>query len=64
MAMPALSTDEWNAVEAVLKKHQAKLSVAHVGAWLDDGDSERGDLYVSGSKVGKKTRSDLPFSLG
>jgi hypothetical protein len=39
----------WRGVAALLRQHAARLSVAAVPAWVDDGDATRGELLVAGS---------------
>jgi hypothetical protein len=43
-----LGPDDWRALAAVLRGHSARLGVAAVPAWVDDGDASRGELAVHG----------------
>jgi len=42
---------DWKLLVDVLKKHNAGMSLAVVTGFKDDGEKERGDLYVKGERV-------------
>jgi len=46
-----LGADEWRSIARVLRRHEARLSVAAVPGWVDDGDPSRGELRVRGRSV-------------
>lgn len=48
---PELSTNKWTDIEKILKANAAKLSVGYVMGWQDDGDSNKGDLYITNKKI-------------
>jgi hypothetical protein len=39
---------EWNALSSDLKRREGRVSIGYVSGWVDDGDSLRGSLTVSG----------------
>lgn len=45
---------DWEELIKVLKKHDAGMSLAVVTGFKDDGEEDRGDLYIKGKKVGKR----------
>lgn len=51
---PTVPESEWKQLDEVLEKHDARLSVAYVPAWLDDGDLERGTLSVDGQVLSER----------
>jgi hypothetical protein len=44
-----LGSEEWTDLGALLRQRGARLGVAAVPAWLDDGDASRGELLVDGA---------------
>lgn len=51
-----LESKDWRAIVAILKKHEAILNVSYVPGWIDDGNGDRGDIFLRGRK--------LPFRHG
>src|SRR5262249_25241673 len=49
-----LGEREWDEVGAILRRHEARLSVAYVSGWVDDGDAARGALRVGGREVPRR----------
>ena len=47
-AYPKLHAPAWKKVGAILARHKARLSIAYVSGWVDDGDPARGTLTVGG----------------
>jgi len=47
----SLSASEWRAIAAELSRRQARMTVGYVPGWVDDGDPERGELFVGGEPV-------------
>lgn len=45
---------DWGNLIGVLKKHDAGMSLAVVTGFKDDGEKERGDLYIKGRKIKKR----------
>lgn len=45
---------DWESLVEVLKNHNAGMSLAVVTGFKDDGERERGDLYVNGKKIQKR----------
>src|SRR5439155_4697413 len=45
-----LGEREWAAIGARLREQRARLSVAYVAGWVDDGDPARGVLEVAGQR--------------
>jgi hypothetical protein len=43
-----LDEEQWAAVGTLLAARHARLSIAYVAGWIDDGDAERGCLIVDG----------------
>ena len=41
----------WSAIGNSLRRHKARLSVAYVTGWVDDGNASRGELTVDGAAV-------------
>lgn len=50
----------WTALGADLRARQARLSIAYVAAWVDDGDAHRGDLSVAGVSVERRAGAVHP----
>ena len=46
-----LDETEWAAISADLRRRDARLGIAYVAGWVDDGDAARGDLRVAGRPV-------------
>jgi hypothetical protein len=51
--------DVWEESIALLKKYHARLSVMYIPLWIDDGNSENGDLFVNGREVRERKRGRL-----
>ncbi len=45
---PKLSEAQWAAIGKELRKRQARLSMAYISGWVDDGDAQRGTLRWNG----------------
>lgn len=56
---PELNTKQWEKVEQDLQKYHAVMTIGYVVAWLDDGNTKLGDLWVQGEKVSQR----IPGSL-
>jgi hypothetical protein len=48
---PTLTYDQWNKIEQILERQNARMSVSLVSGWVDDGDGERGALWIRGCPV-------------
>lgn len=48
-----LSEKDWNYIGEELSKRQARVSLAYVPAWVDDGDCNRGVLEINGRPVAR-----------
>ncbi|MSP67042.1 MAG: hypothetical protein EXQ96_02880 [Alphaproteobacteria bacterium] len=48
---PKLHAPDWARVGKTLVRHGARLSIAYVSGWVDDGDATRGSLTVAGRTV-------------
>lgn len=48
---PQMRLAQWNAIISELNRHQARLSVAYVPGWVDDGNPTRGTLTVDGRDI-------------
>jgi len=46
-----LGPESWRELASVLREREARLGVAAVPGWIDDGEAERGDLLVRGERV-------------
>jgi len=49
-----LSEADWQAIGIELSRRNAKLSLAYIAGWVDDGDTARGKLLLNGSDVGER----------
>jgi hypothetical protein len=45
---PKLGEAQWADVGALLAERNARMSIAYVAGWVDDGDTSRGELTVAG----------------
>jgi hypothetical protein len=52
---PKLGEAAWEELGAVLRDHDARLSVGYVAGWVDDGDAARGLLRVAGREAERVT---------
>ncbi len=50
-----LSARTWKEMIDLLERHSAKLNVAYVPGWIDDGDETRGTLAVEGEPIKSRT---------
>ena len=48
---PKLHAAAWKKIGAILMRQRARLSIAYVSGWVDDGDAARGTLSVGGKAV-------------
>lgn len=48
---PKLGRAAWRRVGEILQAYSARLSVAYISGWMDDGDATRGELVVGGESV-------------
>ena len=46
-----LNRDDWEAIGKYLQVRNGKMSVAYVSGFIDDGNEERGELFINGRKV-------------
>jgi hypothetical protein len=53
-AYQELGGAEWNDLAALLRDRDARLGVAAVPAWIDDGDDSRGELFVDGAPAKRR----------
>ncbi len=51
---PKLDEAAWGEIGASLRRHRARLSIAYVAGWMDDGDASRGALRVDGRAVARR----------
>ena len=51
---PTMTVSQWRAVQDVLARHNAQMSVGIVVGWVDDGDRERGELWLRGEPLTKR----------
>ena len=49
-----LTVVEWQAVQRILESNGACMTIGYVEGWVDDGDAERGDLWMDGVPVTKR----------
>lgn len=59
-AYPKLDQAAWAAITQDLTRRDARLSIAYVAGWVDDGDATRGDLWVAGTAVPRVAGSVHP----
>jgi hypothetical protein len=57
---PKLSEDAWGNMTEILRRHEARISLGYVPAWVDDGDAERGRLQVAGRVVPRRAGEIWP----
>ena len=50
----------WAAIGADLRRRDARLSIAYVAGWVDDGEAARGDLRVAGRPVDRVAGAVYP----
>jgi hypothetical protein len=48
---PSMTVPQWREVEDILKHHDAQMSIGLVVGWVDDGDPDRGDLWIRGQRL-------------
>jgi hypothetical protein len=60
-----LGKEEWDMIGEELHKRNARMSLAYVPAWVDDGDGSRGELEVAGQMVSRSpgNRKYLSISI-
>ncbi|HKO81229.1 MAG TPA: hypothetical protein VJU78_12575 [Chitinophagaceae bacterium] len=58
-----LGEGEWSIIGEELYKRNARMSLAYVPAWVDDGDSSRGELEVAGQMVSRLPGNIYPSPL-
>ena len=51
---PKLGEAAWGEIGASLRRRRARLSIAYVAGWVDDGDAARGALRVDGCEVARR----------
>jgi hypothetical protein len=51
---PKLAEPAWRSIGASLRRRRARLSIAYVAGWVDDGDPARGALRVDGREVARR----------
>jgi hypothetical protein len=57
---PKLSERDWSHIATDLRQRKARLSVAYVAGWVDDGDATRGELLVDGKPVSRTPGAVYP----
>jgi hypothetical protein len=57
-----LSKQNWEEINEILEKYQAKLCVMYIPIWVDDGNSNKGNIIVKGKKVKKRKKGSKYFS--
>lgn len=55
---PKLDEAAWAAISADLSQRNARMSIGYVSGWVDDGDTQRGDLRVDG-RISHRTRGAI-----
>ena len=58
-----LGEKEWEAIGEELHKRKARMSLAYVPAWVDDGDSSRGELEIDGQTASRALGNIYPSPL-
>ena len=58
-----LGEKEWEAIGEELYKREARMSLAYVPAWVDDGDDLRGQLEIDGQSVSRVPGNIHPSPL-
>ncbi len=58
-----LGEKEWEAIGEELYKREARMSLAYVPAWVDDGDKLRGQLEIDGQSVSRVSGNIYPSPL-
>ncbi len=58
-----LAEEEWSMIGQELSKRKARMSLAYVPAWVDDGNSSRGELEVAGQTVSRSPGNIYPSPL-
>ena len=58
-----LSEKEWDLIGEALLQKDARMSLAYVPAWTDDGDSTRGQLEIDGHRVSRTAGYIYPSPL-
>ena len=51
---PTMTVSQWRAVQDVLARYDAQMSVGVVVGWVDDGDRERGELWLRGQPLAER----------
>ncbi|RPA68618.1 hypothetical protein EF405_08535 [Cyclobacteriaceae bacterium YHN15] len=46
-----LTENQWMEIGSILESFKAKLTIAYVNGWVDDGNKERGELQIKGHSV-------------
>jgi hypothetical protein len=59
---PEMTVKQWQMVEMTLAKHNAQMTIAYIPAWLDDGDPERGELWINGIPIKKRIPGTIYLS--
>ena len=57
---PKLDEAQWVAIASDLRQRQARLSMAYISGWVDDGDVERGVLRVDGQEPARMPGKVFP----
>lgn len=58
-----LGEKEWSIIGEELYKRKARMSLAYVSAWVDDGDDSRGQLEIDGQNVSRVPGKVYPSPL-
>ncbi|MCL6257696.1 hypothetical protein M3O96_01260 [Aquiflexum sp. TKW24L] len=48
---PKLTENQWLEIGSIIENFNAKLSIAYVNGWVDDGNREKGELHIKGQLV-------------
>ena len=59
---PKLTASQWAAIGDELHARDARLSIAYIPAWVDDGDASRGTLHVDGAAAPRIAGAIYPSS--
>lgn len=51
---PELTEEGWQEIGGVLRRRSARLSIAYVAGFVDDGDAARGELLVGGEPAARR----------
>jgi hypothetical protein len=58
-----ISKTEWEEIAKILKEANAKMSVAYVTGWLDDGNNKLGKLFIDGKEINNRVPGKVYSSM-